>query len=241
MAANQHAGQGHPAVRFLLLLPRSVCIFFSGGLDCSLLACLLCQLLQEHSRSLCIELATIAFAEDVEVLERAAGPALATALPDRYAACGYSFTDSWVVMSFAELSALFPRQRLRLVEMNVPKEEVMAHEVEVMRCVSVRSVWGCLSCSPVPRRWTCRLGVAIGSLLVGRVVLWIVIVVVFMPIVVVFMSIVVVLFMIVVVVMFMSIVVVVLLTPVLHAVMLLSPILVMLLMNILHAVLMQLP
>ena len=140
MAANQHAGQGHPAVRFLLLLPRSVCIFFSGGLDCSLLACLLCQLLQEHGRSLCIELATIAFAEDVEVLERAAGPALATALPDRYAACGYSFTDSWVVMSFAELSALFPRQRLRLVEMNVPKEEVMAHEVEVMRCVSVRSV-----------------------------------------------------------------------------------------------------
>lgn len=141
MAANQHAGYSHPAVRFLLPFPRSVCIFFSGGLDCSLLACLLCQLLQEHGRSLCIELATIAFAEDVEGLERAAGPALATALPDRYSACCCSSIDSWVVMSFAELAALFPRQRLRLVEINVPKEEVMAHEAEVMRCVAVTAVW----------------------------------------------------------------------------------------------------
>ena len=43
-------------------------------------------------------------------------------------------------MSFAELAALFPRQRLRLVEINVPKEEVMARESAVMACGSVEVV-----------------------------------------------------------------------------------------------------
>lgn len=140
MAASQRPRPGYDAVASLALLPRSLCVFFSGGLDCSLLAFLLCQLLQEHAHTLCVELATVAFAEDVEALEAAAGPGLAAALPDRYTARSRGSTPSCVVMSFAELAALFPRQRLRLVEVNVPKEEVMARESAVMACVAVEVV-----------------------------------------------------------------------------------------------------
>ena len=64
-----------------------ICVMFSGGIDCSILVCLLCLLLREHGWKWAIELASIAFGEDVEEKERVSPHLLVDQIPDRYTGC----------------------------------------------------------------------------------------------------------------------------------------------------------
>ena len=64
-----------------------ICVMFSGGIDCSILVCLLCLLLREHGWKWTIELASIAFGEDVEEKERVSPHLLVDQIPDRYTGC----------------------------------------------------------------------------------------------------------------------------------------------------------
>lgn len=64
-----------------------ICVMFSGGIDCSILVCLICLLLREHGWKWTIELASIAFGEDVEEKERVSPHLLVDQIPDRYTGC----------------------------------------------------------------------------------------------------------------------------------------------------------
>lgn len=100
MDARASAGQRPEPVTISSSLHRSICVLFSGGIDCSLLAALLCKVLEEHGRSTTVELANVSFTDDVERLEREKGPELETLLPDRFTACRRvrrPFTSSDVV------------------------------------------------------------------------------------------------------------------------------------------------
>ena len=143
MDARASAGQRPEPVTVSSSLHRSICVLFSGGIDCSLLAALLCKVLEEHGRSTTVELANVSFTDDVERLEREKGPELETLLPDRFTACRRVRRPSRLVMSFAELLSLYPRQRGALGEVNGTNEEMMEKEAAILACVSVGSVVGC--------------------------------------------------------------------------------------------------
>ena len=137
MDACASARQRSESVRIASSLHCSVCVLFSGGIDCSLLAALLCSVLAEHRRSTTIELANVSFADDVERVEREKGPALEMLLPDRFTACRYVRRPSCLVMSFSELLSLYPTQRFVFLEVNVPNREMMEKEAAILSCVSV--------------------------------------------------------------------------------------------------------
>lgn len=143
MDARASVGQRPEPVTVSSSLHRSICILFSGGIDCSLLASLLCAVLEEHGRSTTVELANVSFTDDVECLEREKGPALETLLPDRFTACRRVRRPSCLVMSFAELLSLYPNQRFVFLEVNVTNEEMMEKETAILACVSVGSVVWC--------------------------------------------------------------------------------------------------
>lgn len=66
---------------------NSICIMFSGGIDCSIIACLLCHILQKHHLSWVIELANIAYGDKIEEREVESLASIAQVFPDRYTAC----------------------------------------------------------------------------------------------------------------------------------------------------------
>ena len=77
----------------------TLCVMFSGGIDCSILVCILCRVLQARSSSCVIELANISFGTQVETVESQSLRQLETLFPDRYTACTYccSFLFSAIV------------------------------------------------------------------------------------------------------------------------------------------------
>ena len=66
---------------------NSICVMFSGGIDCSILACLLCRVLQKHNLSWVIELVNIAYGEMIEKKEKESFKQLEQMIPDRFTAC----------------------------------------------------------------------------------------------------------------------------------------------------------
>lgn len=64
-----------------------ICVMFSGGIDCSLLACLICLLLKEHALKWTVELVSIAFGENIEEKEQTTPQLLVDQIPDRYTGC----------------------------------------------------------------------------------------------------------------------------------------------------------
>ena len=66
---------------------NTLCVMFSGGIDCSILVCILCRVLQARSSSCVIELANISFGTQVETVESQSLRQLETLFPDRYTAC----------------------------------------------------------------------------------------------------------------------------------------------------------
>ena len=67
---------------------RAVCMMFSGGIDCSILVCVLCRVLRTLSISCVIELANISFGSKVEAIESQSLRQLRDLYPDRYTARG---------------------------------------------------------------------------------------------------------------------------------------------------------
>ena len=70
--------------------PR-ICIMFSGGIDCTILACLVCNLLKKHNLNWTLELVSIAFGDNVEEFEEMQYSELKEKIPDRYTACRSRF------------------------------------------------------------------------------------------------------------------------------------------------------
>ena len=68
------------------LASNTLCVMFSGGIDCSILVCVLCRVLQAMNCSCLIELANIAFGTQVEAVESQSLRQLETLFPDRYTA-----------------------------------------------------------------------------------------------------------------------------------------------------------
>ena len=60
---------------------------FSGGIDCSILACLLCRVLQKHKLKWVIELVNIAYDEMIAKKEKESFKQLEQMIPDRFTAC----------------------------------------------------------------------------------------------------------------------------------------------------------
>ncbi|KAK8796631.1 hypothetical protein WA588_000760 [Blastocystis sp. NMH] len=131
-------GQVVPSKRLLALLEASVwrristidaseaplCVMFSGGIDCSILACIVARLFRQHHIRRSIELASIAYG-DVCSCEETNPLSLKEVAPDRYTA----------LMSFADLLRLFPEQSFRFVELNVQNETIMEVERPILRCI----------------------------------------------------------------------------------------------------------
>ena len=69
---------------------RALCVMFSGGIDCSILVCVLCRVLQALNISCVIELANISFGSRVEAIESQSLRQLRELYPDRYTARGSS-------------------------------------------------------------------------------------------------------------------------------------------------------
>lgn len=67
---------------------RAVCVMFSGGIDCSILVCVLCRVLKALSITCVIELANISFGSKVEAVESQSLRQLRELYPDRYTARG---------------------------------------------------------------------------------------------------------------------------------------------------------
>lgn len=65
----------------------SICVMFSGGIDCTLLVCLLCRVLERKNARCVIELVNIAYGDCIEEKEKESLHSIAESYPDRYAAC----------------------------------------------------------------------------------------------------------------------------------------------------------
>ena len=65
-----------------------ICIMFSGGIDCTILACIVCSLIRRHELHWTVELVSIAFGDSIEELEATRYSELKEKIPDRYTACG---------------------------------------------------------------------------------------------------------------------------------------------------------
>lgn len=115
----------------------SICVMFSGGIDCCILACLLCRVLQDHHLSWVVELVNIAYGEQIEKKEKESLKQLEQSIPDRYTSCIHSYRITDVDQSFADLLHLFPSQEFHFVEINVPNQEVIQHESDILQSVFV--------------------------------------------------------------------------------------------------------
>lgn len=62
---------------------------FSGGIDCSILVCLLCRILKTHRLNWVIELANISYGDTIETSQAKSLVSIEQTLPDRYTACSY--------------------------------------------------------------------------------------------------------------------------------------------------------
>lgn len=60
---------------------------FSGGIDCTLLVCLLCRVLKRKNVSCVIELVNITYGDCIEEKEQESLHSITQSFPDRYTAC----------------------------------------------------------------------------------------------------------------------------------------------------------
>ena len=72
-----------------------ICIMFSGGIDCTILACIVCSLIKRYELHWTVELVSIAFGDTIEELEATKYSELKEKIPDRYTACGRYCRVEW--------------------------------------------------------------------------------------------------------------------------------------------------
>ena len=68
---------------------------FSGGIDCTILACIVCSLIKRNELHWTVELVSIAFGDTIEELEATKYSELKEKIPDRYTACGRYCRVEW--------------------------------------------------------------------------------------------------------------------------------------------------
>ncbi|KAF9873772.1 asparagine synthase related protein [Colletotrichum karsti] len=99
-----------------------ICVLFSGGLDCTILARMASDLLPPSQG---IDLVNVAF-ENPRLASRAENSADGVSI---YEACPDRITGR---KSFAELTAVCPDRRWRFIAINIPYQDVLAHRSQVI-------------------------------------------------------------------------------------------------------------
>ncbi|KAI0966537.1 asparagine synthase-domain-containing protein [Xylaria arbuscula] len=104
-----------------------IAILFSGGLDCTVLARLIHELIPTNQG---VDLINVAFENPRQVALEARQPHLRA--PDMYEGCPDRVTGR---KAFAELQSSCPGRYWRFIAVNVPFEEAMAHKAKVLSLI----------------------------------------------------------------------------------------------------------
>ncbi|SCU83134.1 LANO_0B08416g1_1 [Lachancea nothofagi CBS 11611] len=95
-----------------------ISILFSGGLDCSVIAALVCQSIVSSCEKTVVELLNVGF-------ENPRTGLMPENVPDRLLG----------QKSFQKLQALFPKIEIRFLEVDVPYEEYLEHRAQIMNLI----------------------------------------------------------------------------------------------------------
>jgi asparagine synthetase B (glutamine-hydrolysing) len=119
-----------PCPTSLAAAPARVAILFSGGLDCTLLAGTIHNILPKWQD---IDLLNVAF-ENPRVVQAAATakPQAPPAVDSAYALCPDRITG---LSSYAELLRTFPERTWRFISINVPYAETQAHRPDIISLI----------------------------------------------------------------------------------------------------------
>ncbi|KAL9613407.1 MAG: hypothetical protein Q9167_002055 [Letrouitia subvulpina] len=106
--------------------PSRLAILFSGGVDCTLLARLVHDILPPEQS---VDLLNVAF-ENPRIVDAAkANPSNSKSAPSAFALCPDRITG---LASFAELQNVCPQRDWRFVSIDIPYEETLAHRPEII-------------------------------------------------------------------------------------------------------------